>query len=91
MTDLINHPSHYEFWISSLDGELIATDAINILQGLTTKIEDQSCVPLTSMDIHYLCSAVAYILRSPFKDSFESDIQKAIFYLRMMIGDDPRV
>ena len=91
MTDLINHPSHYELWIRSLEGELIATDVLNILEGLTNKIESSSEVPMTAMDIHYLCSAIAYILRSPFKNSFESDIQKAIFYLRMMIGDDPRV
>lgn len=91
MTDLINHPSHYELTVNSLEGELFATDVLNILQGLTTKIDNEATVPLSSMDIHYLCSAIAYILRSPFKSTFESDLQKSIFYLRMLLGEDPRV
>jgi hypothetical protein len=39
---------------------------------------------------HCLLNAFKYIWRSPIKGSFDENIRKAIWYLRMAIDDDPR-
>ena len=39
-------------------------------------------MPPGHFESHCVASAVAYLLRAPFKDSEESDIQKALVYIR---------
>jgi glutaminase len=92
MNDLISKPSHYQLCnVKSIDGvNTFDTDVLNILEALCDKIDSESLVLSSSVEPHYYSSALAYIMRAPFKGSLESDIKKAIFYLRLLINDDPR-
>ena len=85
MKDVVNNPSHYKIEnVKALNGDIVSIDVLSILQALDEKIENESTYPFTGMEIHQLYSAIAYILRSPFKNSFEEDLQKAIFYLKKL-------
>ena len=49
----------------------------------------RSMLTLEEFEGHCRASAMGYIWRAPLKGG-EEDIRKAIWYLRMVIGDDPR-
>jgi len=86
--DIINKPKHYQLRINSLEKETFTTDVLNILAALDEKISDEGFGK--PIFYHYFYSAVAYILRAPFKGTYADDVRKAIFYLKMTLGEDPR-
>jgi hypothetical protein len=92
MEDFINHPQHYQLCnVKSVNSEeTFDTDVLSILEALCDKIDAESYVMSSSIEPHYYCSALAYLMRAPFKDNMEADIRKAIFYLSLLAGDDPR-
>lgn len=78
MHDPVNNPSHYSLPdVKSVSGELFNTDVLSVLEALSKKIDSR----LTGYEVHAMFSALAYIMRSPFKDSLVQDIDKSIFYL----------
>ena len=74
MSDTVNQPSHY-----TGKGDIECIDALRSALG-----EDNF--------VHGFClgNAIKYIWRAGRKGSFTEDIRKAIWYLRMAVGDDPR-
>lgn len=91
MNDPIKKPNHYQFEIAEVDDVIyVKTDVLKIIESLSKKMYEESNEHLSAHETHYLFSAVAYILRAPFKGSFKQDIQKAIFYLRLLVGENPR-
>jgi hypothetical protein len=73
--DAVNHPDHYA---SLNDTGVECIDAIRAALGAMSYID--------------WCrgNAIKYIWRCRYKGSFETDLRKAVFYLRAAMGDDPR-
>lgn len=74
MIDPIN-PDHYK-------GEVECIDAMASASSKWMNVDH--------FQAHCLLTAMKYLWRAPLKGDLVDNIRKAIWYLRMSIGDDPR-
>lgn len=84
LVEEITTPSHYE-----LDFNGVVYEVDDITTALSKKLYNQQNTTNTRTlkpeEVHYYFAAVEYILRAPFKGTFNSDIKKAISRLEKLV------
>ena len=81
MTDMVNQPPHYNAG---------GIEAIDAARAMAQGWEDDGAVNIGGFSKHCLLNAFKYIWRAPLKGDYRENVEKAIWYLRQAIGDDPR-